>query len=98
MARNHAMPLGVEIGLALTYAPCNIVAMTLDEYLTLDGKTAAQLAADANTSGATITRILYGDAQPSTEMIRAIVEATGGQVTADDLVFGAPRPKPVKAA
>lgn len=67
--------------------------MTLDQYLSLPDKTASQLAADANTTGATITRILYGDAQPSADMIRAIVEATGGQVTADDLIFGAPRPK-----
>jgi hypothetical protein len=72
--------------------------MTLNEYLSLPGKTAAQLALDAKTSGATITRLLYGDAQPSSEMIRAIVEATDGQVTADDLVFGETRPKPEKAA
>jgi transcriptional regulator with XRE-family HTH domain len=72
--------------------------MTLDEYLSLPGKTAADLAAAANTTGATITRLLYGDAQPSTEMIRAIVEATGGQITAHDLIFGRTRPKPEKAA
>ncbi|TCD00713.1 XRE family transcriptional regulator [Erythrobacteraceae bacterium CFH 75059] len=72
--------------------------MTLDEYLSQPGRTAAQLAADANTSGATITRLLYGDAKPSADMIRAIVEATGGQVTADDLIFGAPRPKPTRDA
>lgn len=73
-------------------------SMTLDQYLTLPGKTASQLAIDANTSGATITRILYGDAKPSADMIKQIVEATGGVVTADDLVFGATRPKPEKAA
>lgn len=72
--------------------------MTLDDYLSLPGKTAAQLATDAKTTGATITRLLYGDAKPSTDMIRAIVEATGGQVTADDLIFGATRPKPDRAA
>ena len=72
--------------------------MTLDEYLSLPDKTAVQLAADAKTTGATITRLLYGEAQPSADMIRAIVEATGGQVTADDLLFGAARPKPEKAA
>lgn len=72
--------------------------MTLDEYLSLPGKTASDLATAAKTSGATITRILYGDAKPSADMIRAIVEATGGQVTADDLVFGTTRSKAVKAA
>jgi transcriptional regulator with XRE-family HTH domain len=72
--------------------------MTLDQYLSLPGKTASDLASGANTTGATITRILYGDAKPSADMIRAIVEATQGFVTADDLVFGAPRPKREKAA
>jgi hypothetical protein len=72
--------------------------MTLDEYLSIPGKTASDLASAANTTGATITRLLYGDAQPSAEMIRAIVDATGGQITAHDLIFGAPRPKPEKAA
>lgn len=72
--------------------------MTLDQYLSLPGKTASQLASDANTTGATITRILYGDAKPSADMIKAIVEATSNQVTADDLVFGATRPKPERAA
>lgn len=72
--------------------------MTLDDYLSLPGKTAAQLATDAKTTGATITRLLYGEAQPSADMIRAIVEATGGQITADDLLFGPTRPKPERAA
>lgn len=72
--------------------------MTLDQYLSLPGKTASQLAIAAGTSGATITRLLYGEAQPSTEMIRAIVEATNGKVTAHDLVFGAHRQKPERAA
>ena len=72
--------------------------MTLDQYLALPGNTATELATAAKTSAPTITRLLYGDAQPSADMIRAIVEATGGQVTADDLLFGATRPKPDKAA
>jgi plasmid maintenance system antidote protein VapI len=72
--------------------------MTLDEYLSAPGNTAAQLAEDAGTTGATITRLLYGDAQASAEMIRSIVKASGGQITADDLLFGKTRPKPEKAA
>lgn len=67
--------------------------MTLDAYLSLDGNTAAALAERAGTTGASINRILYGDQKPSTDMIKRIVEATGGAVTADDLVFGAPRTK-----
>lgn len=92
------MPQGVKGGLALIYAGCKLRDMTLDEYLALPGNTATVLAADAKTSAPTITRLLYGDAKPSADMIRAIVEATGGQVTADDLIFGTPRPKPEKAA
>lgn len=72
--------------------------MTLDEYLSIDGNTASKLASAAGTSGATITRLLYGDQSPSAEMIRSIVAATGGEVTADDLLFGKPRSKPERAA
>lgn len=72
--------------------------MTLDEYLSQDGNTATKLAADAGTSGATITRLLYGEQRPSAKMIEAIVNATGGAVTAQDLIFGAPRNKPERAA
>ena len=72
--------------------------MTLDQYLAIPANTAAKLAADAGTTGATITRLLYGEAQPSADMIRAIVDATGGKVTANDLLYGEPRAKPEKAA
>lgn len=65
--------------------------MTLDVYLSIDGNTAADLAERAGTTGTTIHRILYGDQKPSADMMRAIVKATNGQVTADDLLFGAPR-------
>lgn len=71
--------------------------MTLDKYLQ-GGNTATALAEAAKTTVASITRILYGEQKPSAEMIRAIVGATNGAVTADDLVFGAPRAKPEKAA
>lgn len=72
--------------------------MTLDQYLSIDGNTATKLAGAAATSPASITRILYGEQTPSVEMIRAIFKATNGQVTADDLIFGAVRAKPTKAA
>lgn len=68
--------------------------MTLDDYLAADGNTAAALAEKAGTSGASITRILYGEQQPSFDMIRAIVKATDGKVTAHDIVFGRSRSKP----
>lgn len=69
------------------------MSMTLDAYLSQDGMTAAALAKLAGTSGASITRILHGEQKPSMDMIRAIVTATRGKVSADDLIFGAPRPK-----
>lgn len=72
--------------------------MTLDEYLAQPGMTATQLAQAANSSSASISRILYGEMQPSADTMRAIVEATGGRVTADDLLFGKPRAKPERAA
>lgn len=72
--------------------------MTLDEYLSRDGNTAAKLAERADTTGPSIHRILYGEQKPSADMIRKIVTATNGSVTADELLFGAPRIKPEKAA
>lgn len=72
--------------------------MTLDDYLSKPEVNAAKLAEDARTSVASINRILHGEQKPSADMIRAIVEATGGAVTADDLVFGAPRQRKAKAA
>lgn len=72
--------------------------MTLDDYLSREGNTVSGLARDAGTTDVSIHRILYGDQQPSADMIRSIVEATNGSVTADDLIFGKPRQKKVKAA
>lgn len=92
------MPSDVRSSLPTYYTGCKLLVMTLDEYLRSPANTASKLAEDAGTTGATITRILYGDAQPSAEMVRAIVAATGGQVTAHDLIFGAPREKKGEAA
>lgn len=72
--------------------------MTLDEYLSLEGNTAAKLAEASGKSAASITRLLYGEQTPSGDMIRAIFDATGGKVGADDLIFGKPRPKRERAA
>lgn len=72
--------------------------MTLDDYLSIEGNTVAGLAEKASTTGASIHRILYGEQAPSAAMIRAIVAATNGEVTADDLIFGAPRKKAERAA
>lgn len=72
--------------------------MTLDEYLSRNGNTASALAEKAGTTGASITRILYGEQKPSADMIRAIVTATKGKVSAHDLVFGKPRSRPTQSA
>lgn len=72
--------------------------MTLDDYLSREGNSAAALAKAANTTDVSIHRILHGEQNPSADLIRAIVEATNGSVTADDLLFGAPRKKKAKAA
>lgn len=72
--------------------------MTLDDYLSQPKANAAVLAGKANTTPASINRILHGEQKPSADMIRAIVEATGGKVTAHDLIFGKPRTRKVKAA
>lgn len=65
--------------------------MTLDTYFRKGIKSPAVLARDTGLSAVSISRILYGEQKPSHDAIRAIVEATGGKVTADDLIFGAPR-------
>lgn len=60
--------------------------MTLDDYIAAGRDTLSGIARKANTSGASITRIKQGTQQPSADMIRAIVAATGGEVTANDLL------------
>lgn len=65
--------------------------MTLDTYFKKGLKSPADLARDTGLSAVSISRILYGEQKPSYDAIAAIVGATGGKVTADDLVFGAPR-------
>jgi transcriptional regulator with XRE-family HTH domain len=72
--------------------------MTLDQYLSLDGNTAAALATRAGTTAASITRLLYGDQQPSADMVRSLVRATEGALTAEGLIFGAPRKRPTPSA
>ncbi len=72
--------------------------MTLDDYLSRPGNNEALLAGKAGTTAASINRIRHGEQTPSGDMIRSIVEATNGSVTADDLIFGAPRQRKAKAA
>ncbi|GAM06353.1 hypothetical protein MBENS4_3350 [Novosphingobium sp. MBES04] len=53
--------------------------------------TPAELARKTGLSAVSIGRILFGEQNASHSAIKAIVKATGGKVTAHDLVFGRPR-------
>lgn len=62
--------------------------MTLDSYITETGVTGVELAARLGISEASLTRIRRGEQNIARDLIRRIVEATDGAVSADDLVFG----------
>jgi len=51
----------------------------------------AELSRKTGLSSASITRILFGEQKASHEAIKAIVRATRGKVTAQDLITGRPR-------
>lgn len=61
--------------------------MSLDEFLRSDATSAKALAAALGISEASLSRIRRGEQNITRETIRAIVEATGGAVTAEELVF-----------
>lgn len=63
--------------------------MTLDTYLRSNGITGAQFAERIEVSEASLTRIRRGEQNISRDLIRRIVEETGGEVSADALVFHA---------
>lgn len=64
--------------------------MTLDQYMTDNAITGVALAATLEISEASLTRIRKGEQNITRDLIRRIVEATGGAVTAEDLVFHVP--------
>lgn len=59
--------------------------MKLGQYLEDNGLTLGQLARECGTSASTILRIKDAEVAPSKRVARAIWEATGGQVTPNDL-------------
>lgn len=59
--------------------------MKLGQYLEANGLTLGQLARQCGTSASTILRIKDAEVAPSKRVARAIWEATGGQVTPNDL-------------
>ena len=62
--------------------------MDLDTYLRESGTDAAAFAERVGLTPASISRIRRGEQNITRETIRQIVEATGGAVTAEALVFG----------
>lgn len=65
--------------------------MTLDDFFKTGTMTPADMARETGMSAPSITRILFGEQKASHDAIKAIVGATGGKVTADDIIFGSPR-------
>lgn len=60
---------------------------TLDQHLRARGITGAEFAALIGVSEASLTRIRRGEQNIPRDLIRRIVEATGGDVSAEALVF-----------
>lgn len=60
--------------------------MKLDEYLNVNGISGAAFAERIGVNAATVYRIKTGRVFPHRSTLAAIVEATGGAVTANDLV------------
>ena len=61
--------------------------MDLDSYLREERISGADFAAQLGMSEASLSRIRRGDQNITRETIRSIVEASGGKVTAEALVF-----------
>lgn len=59
--------------------------MQLSEYLNRNNLSLGQLAKRCGTSASTILRIKDGEVAPSKRVARALWDATGGQVTPNDL-------------
>lgn len=61
--------------------------MTLDQYLSQPGVTATEFAPKAGLTEASVSRIRKGQQNISRDVIRRIVAASAGAVTAEELVF-----------
>lgn len=60
--------------------------MTLDEYLTSSGMTAAEFGPLVPLSEASVSRIRKGEQNISRDLMRRIIDASGGVITAAALV------------
>lgn len=72
--------------------------MTLADYLASQNITAVDFAARIGLSAASLTRIKHGEQNISRAVIRRIVEASDGLISADDLVFGSDIPDSLRAS
>lgn len=72
--------------------------MKLHTWLLTNDKTATWLAAKTGKSVSYLSRVISGARVPSLETCGLIGEATGGKVTANDLVPTSPRRREKKAA
>ena len=58
--------------------------MTLKQYISQPGHTAAALAREIGVATSTITRAAHGQVTPSGDLMRKIIETTRGAVTPND--------------
>lgn len=63
--------------------------MTLEQYLSESGVTAAEFAVDVELTEASVSRIRKGQQNISRDVMRRIIAASDGKVTADSLVLAA---------
>lgn len=61
--------------------------MTLADYLKIEGNSASKLADATGVAVSTITRAAKGELKPNRDLLEAIYQHTGGQVTPND-IFG----------
>lgn len=61
--------------------------MTLDQYLTDEGVTAAVFGQRLGMSEASVSRIRRGEQNITRDVMRRIIAASGGKITPDGLVF-----------
>ena len=88
------MSPGARLTLTFDCIRCNISGMTLDQYLAKSNIRNAEFAAAVSASEATISRLRSGKQTPSYGLVRRIVAATNGAVTANDFM---PDPAPAEA-
>lgn len=67
----------------------------LRTYRQRNNLTLAELALRAKTTEGTISRIERGTLRPTFELLRRLVAATDGEVTADDIIASTPASDPV---